>query len=62
MTQVLKEKMTHVEKYRKESGPGFSNMKLSMTIILNIRIDRASLTSKKVVFLLLFVTFSVFLK
>ena len=26
MTQVLKEKMTHVEKYKKESGPGFSNM------------------------------------
>ena len=26
MTQVLKEKMTHVKKYRKESDPGFSNM------------------------------------
>ena len=26
MTQVLKEKITHIGKYRKESGPGFSNM------------------------------------
>ena len=26
MTQVLKRKMTHVEKYRKESDLGFSNM------------------------------------
>ena len=26
MTQVLKKKMAHVEKYRKESDPGFSNM------------------------------------
>ena len=47
MTQFLKEKMTHVEKYRKESDPGFSN------IILNIRIYRKSVTSMKVVFLFL---------
>ena len=37
MTQVLKGKMTHVEKYKMESGPGFSNTYVnflnSMTII-----------------------------